>query len=318
MTAPPSPTVHVACAANDAYVPHSAAMLASLFRVHAARDVVVHFLHGPLLDPTVLGLLRAMVIGAGAAFVSHRIPDPAVAALPVMGRIPKEMWYRLFLPERLTGIERVLYLDCDTIVLDDVTPLWRTDLTRHALAAVNNVFEEGKERHAAGLGLAHPDRYFNSGVLLINLDAWRQERYSERTLALAGAADSRLTWPDQDALNVVLADRWIALHPRWNCQNSLFYYARAAEVFGKGPVREATTSPGILHFEGGLMAKPWHYLCRHPYRGAYFDSRRATPWPQVAIDGASAFHRLIRPLPMPVVLSAIKWRNRVRKALASL
>src|SRR5207253_2718503 len=80
-----------------------------------------------------------------------------------------------------------------------------------------------------------------------------------------------LVWPDQDACNVALEGRWLALHPRWNAQNSLWTWGDLARgVFGVDVVEEATTAPAILHFEGPSLSKPWHALCRHPWRDEYW------------------------------------------------
>lgn len=313
-----SQTLHIACAADSAYIPHCGAMLRSVFEWHEPRKVVVHFLHATALGGAPLRELRSMVSGAGAGFESYEIKNHLVARLPTMHRIPREMWFRLFLPERLAGIERVLYLDCDTIVLDDLSALWCTNLDHHWLGAVSNVFEAGKEQHAIALGLTDPRNYFNSGVLLMNLEAWRDEHCSERTLALATAPPHPLQWPDQDALNTVFAGHWLPLHPRWNCQNSLFYFPQARRVFGASVVREATDRPGIVHFEGGLFAKPWHYLCKHPYRQEYFRHRSGSSWPNVAIEGRSTLAFALRLLPTTALIQAYKWAHRLRRAISRI
>ncbi|HUP91356.1 MAG TPA: glycosyltransferase family 8 protein [Solimonas sp.] len=307
--------IHIACAADQAYVPHAAAMLRSLIVRQAARPVQIHFLHGPALPTPQLETLRGMVEALGARILFHPIPDQRVADLPEMGRISRVMWYRVFLPELLPGVDRVLYLDCDTIVMDSLDALWDSDLGANYLGAVNNVFEPGRGVRAVHLGLKGPECYFNSGVLLFNLSAWREHDCAGRVLAFARANSARLAWPDQDALNVVMAGRWLALHPRWNCQNSLFYFAHARNVFGAEVTSAATRDPGILHFEGGALAKPWHYLCKHPYRGEYFAQRAGTPWPEVSIEGRTAVNRLLRPLPMPLLLPALKAVHRLQGAV---
>ncbi|MFA5938151.1 MAG: glycosyltransferase family 8 protein [Sinimarinibacterium sp.] len=308
-------TLHVACAADANYVPHAAAMIHSLLQPPQADDVRVHFLHDALLAPELRDRLGAFVRDHGGDIRFHEVDMERLRGLPTMGRISQVMWLRVFLPELLPSESRVLYLDCDTQIVDDLQPLWRTDLCGAWLGAVANVFEPGKQVHAAALGLPEPRRYFNSGVLLMDLDAWRRERCAERILALVRDRTTRLVWPDQDALNVTFAGHWKALDPRWNCQNSLFFFRHAAEVFGAETVRAATESPGILHFEGGNLAKPWHYLCKHPMRSTYLHHRAATPWPLDRVEGRTWGNRLLRPLPMRILLPSLKFIHRVRSAL---
>jgi lipopolysaccharide biosynthesis glycosyltransferase len=287
--------IHVACAAEGPYVPHSAAMLHSvLAHTGGAR---IHYLHSPGLPAVTAARLQRMVERRGGVIAFHRMDPGSVAGFPSQHRFTSAMWYRLFLPELLPSVGRVLYLDCDTIVTDHLDELWSTDLEDHWLAAVTNVFEPWSEHRPAELGLAGPEAYFNSGVLLLNLAAMRRDRRGEALRALVRERGEELLWPDQDALNLVLGERRLALHPRWNCMNSVLTFPQAREVFGAAAVEEARLRPGIRHFEGPGANKPWHLLCDAPGRRGYFAHRRGTPWPRTRREGvtpANALRRLAR------------------------
>lgn len=302
--------MQVACATDATYLPHAAAMLHSLLSRHPGATA--HVLHGPDLATGPIDELQAMCRRLGGHLRPYVIDDAVVAGLPAMGRISRVMWYRLYLPDLLHGLDRVLYVDCDVVVMNDLRPLWETSLGDALVGAVSNVFERGFEHRARELGLAGPSHYFNSGVLLMDLKAWRRERTAQHVLAIARERARELAWPDQDALNMALTGRWRALHPRWNCQNSLFYFAHAADTFGPDRVREAIRDPGLLHFEGGALAKPWHYLCKHPFRAEYHRHRAGTPWPAVAPEGRTLLHMLMRPLPTTWTLRVLKRLQRVR------
>lgn len=280
-----------------AYLPHCAAMLHSVFAHRQGQQCQVHFLHGPELPVAELQPLAEMVERLGGTFVAHFIPAAWVEGLPRLSQIPAVMWYRVYLPQLLPAQTRVLYLDCDTVVMDDLASLWQTPLDGLYLAAVANVLEERVKDWPQALGLPPQAFYFNSGVLLFNLDQMRTDGMTEKLVAFGREQAARLRWPDQDALNAVLGRQCQFVHPRWNCQNSLFYYPRSREVFGAAQVREAIRQPGIVHFEGGNIVKPWHYLSKHPYRRAYLEHRRQTPWPQVEFQDRTVFNALLRLLP---------------------
>jgi lipopolysaccharide biosynthesis glycosyltransferase len=274
--------LHVACATDDAYAPHAAAMIHSALehgRVH------VHLLHGPGLTAEPIAALGAMVTAGGGRITFLEVPDAAIADLPLHDRFPPTMWYRILLPELCSQLDRVLYLDVDTIVVDDLEPLWSTDLAGHYVAAVTNVFQANHLHRPASLGLSGPEVYFNSGVILMNLDLMRRDRCSEALRAYATSGRTELEWPDQDALNVVLGERRVALHPRWNCMNSVLHFPASQDVFGAEALREARLHPGIRHFEGPSINKPWHYLCARDMRDLYWDQRRQTPWPDRRLEG---------------------------------
>lgn len=279
--------IDVAFAADEKYAPHAATLLSSLLTSNDPEMLRAHFLHPPELSIHVIDRLRGMVESSGASIEFHAISARTVRGLPSMGRISRVMWYRLLLPELLPAIKRVLYLDCDVLVLDRIAPLWDLDLDSCQVAAVSNVFPADLLDRPEQLGLP-PHGYFNSGVLLMDLDAWRAKGCAQAIAVLAREHPERLIFPDQDALNIVLGDSRLALHPRWNAQNSVFYSSWAADVLGATAVAEARADPAIVHFEGPAHAKPWHPESPHPYRQAYLDHRAHTPWPKIRSESNPA------------------------------
>jgi lipopolysaccharide biosynthesis glycosyltransferase len=268
----------VACAVQGAYVPHSAAMLRSVFAAGGVGGVRAHYLHGPGLRRASRRRLERLAQAAGGEIVFWPVPDDRVAGLPVHGYFTSAMWYRILLPELLPDVERVLYLDVDTLALDDLAPLWDIDLDGALVAAVTNVFERGRwDAHTEALGVAQED-YFNSGVLLLHLAEMRRSGSVDEMRRLAARHGDRLLWPDQDVLNLALGPRRVALHPRWNAMNSLFVFDNADEAFGPGEAREARARPAIRHFEGPGANKPWARGATVPHAAEYRRNRNATPW----------------------------------------
>jgi len=270
--------LHVACAAEGAYVRRSAAMLHSVLAQRGERDVRVHYLHSPRLPPAARDGLAAMVERGGGSLGLLEIPDGDVAGFPGDHRFTPAMWYRLFLPELLPDVDRVLYLDVDTLACDVLGALWDTDLEGHWVAAVTNVFEPWSAGRPDELGIPRPQAYFNSGVLLLNLAEMRRDGRGDALRACVRERGHALLWPDQDALNLVLGERRLALHPRWNCMNSVLSFPWSREVFGPEAVEEARARPGIRHFEGPGRNKPWHPLSRAPGRRRWLAHRAATAW----------------------------------------
>ena len=286
--------LHVSCAVEGGYVIHSAALLHSVLANAGERPVQVHYLHGPGFPGRSAELLQEMVTGLDGRISFLEIADEQVADLPHSAQFTSAMWHRTFLDELLPGVDRVLYLDVDTLVLDELEPLWTTHLGDSYLGAVTNVFEHRFLHRPADLGLPGPEVYFNSGVLLLNLDSMRRDGSGAAVRAYAREQGPQLEWPDQDALNVVLGRRRVPLHPRWNAMNSVMNFFWAPEVFPPGEVDLARRLPGIRHFEGPGPNKPWHYLCNQAFREAYAEHRRHTPWPRVRREGVTPANVLRR------------------------
>ena len=284
--------MHVSVGADRRYIPHAATALASV--LEHGHDVHAHFLHAGELRPDEADALHRMVEQRGGTLSVHDVDPARIEGLPVFGENPVTMWLRTFLPELVPDVSRMLYLDGDTLVVDDLAPLWQTDIEDHYVAAVTNVWEPWNEPYATEkLGIP---RYFNSGVLLMNLDLMRRDD-SPRAL-LEVARSQEMPWGDQDALNIVLGERRVELHPRWNAMNSVLTFPEAFEVFGREQVEEARARPGIRHFEGPSVNKPWHLLCAQPGRDEYLRHRAATPWPKVRKEGVT-----------PANLARLAWRR---------
>ena len=286
----------IACGSDPPFLPHIATLVHSVLE-HGGPAVRVHYLHGPELEDDDAARLRSMIERGGGRAVLHRIEPERIAGLARVHFAPPMLWYRAFLPELLPDVPRVLYLDGDTVAVDDLEPLWRTPLDDSYVAAVTNVFMPWDAGYPVALGLPGPEAYFNSGVLLMNLDAMRRDAISDALLEYGRTAPpTRVAWGDQDALNVLTGHRRVALAPRWNCMNSVVAHERSIEIFGREAVQEARERPAIRHFEGPAANKPWHVLCEAALRDEYLRHRRQTPWAGTPLAGDGPRNRARRAL----------------------
>jgi lipopolysaccharide biosynthesis glycosyltransferase len=310
---------HVAFAVNAPYLPWCATAISSCLSTNAHLPIAVHVLHDDsVLDEGLRAPLSAMAENAGGSIRFHHVDMSAIAEFPSLDRFGAVAWFRLLLPELLPDVDKLLYLDADTLVTDSIGALWDTPLGDAPMAAVANVVERPMWQHVKALGIDDPRRVFNTGVMLMDLASLREERLLEAVMKVVRDRRADLVWPDQDALNIVFADRWYGLHPRWNAQNSLWSWADlACGVFGSGTVAEATASPAILHFEGPSLCKPWHTLCQHPWRDEYWRHLRCTPWPDVEPEDNTMVTRLIARLPiqhqLPVYRVWYRWRRSLQR-----
>ena len=166
------------------------------------------------------------------------------ATLP---HVSKMTYARLLIPYVFPdNVSRVLYLDADLLVLDDLGPLWETDLEGAAVGAVLDRWNLQFKQNEPGLeDVPRVRDYFNAGVLLIDLDRWREQRISEKALNYL-SRHPRTPFSDQDALNVVCDGFWKKLNPRWNFQDH--YETSLSDM-------RAEQKPSIVHFV--MREKPW-------------------------------------------------------------
>lgn len=163
--------------------------------------------------------------------------------------------FRLLLPEILPEYDSLVYIDCDVIVRQDIGKLFEDiHLGDNYLAAVFEAPIEGQAERFKALG-CDPNRYFNSGFLLMNLKQMRLEKVSDKLLEACRVP--YLEFPDQDALNQVCKGRVLPLSPLYNGIRTFFlpqYKADFCKVYPEemwNKVQENAT----IHYTGG---KPWN------------------------------------------------------------
>lgn len=305
--------VRIALAIDAEYVPWAATTIASCLRSNPGDHVSFHVLHASSLPERDIEGIQTVVADRNSSVEFHAVRPSAIGGLPTTAEFGTVVWLRFYLSEILSGLSKVLYVDADTFVARDLTELWQIPLDDAPLAAVANVVEPPLRPHVAALGVEYPGGFFNSGVLLLNLELMRAESSLELLLRFARDHREDLVWPDQDALNAVFVGRWLPLHPRFNAQSCLWGWRDwAVEVYGEDAVREATRAPVIRHFEGRGLCKPWHYMCPAPGYKQYRRVLATTPWADTPIEDRTFATRLIRLLPADLQLRAYRrlegWR----------
>jgi lipopolysaccharide biosynthesis glycosyltransferase len=175
---------------------------------------------------------------------------------PVNTTVTRATYLRLTLSELLPADwSRVIYLDVDTITRRPLTQLWRTDLAGRVIAAVRDGYiPMVSSRHGLArwqeLGLDPDQAYFNTGVLLIDVDRWRGRDVYRHALDYLRAYRDDVRLFDQDALNAVLHDSWLPLDATWNVTGYWHNPARRA-----GRYATILQDAHIRHFAG--PRKPW-------------------------------------------------------------
>lgn len=293
----------VAFAIDEAYVPFCAAAIRSLLDHHGPDEVDLHVVHDGSLHRPTGARLRRWLADAGVSATFHTVGPSRLAGLPSRDRFGAIVWSRLLLPELLADRDRVLYLDADVLVTGRLDELWDTDLEGVAVGAVRNVVERSQRDRLRRLGIDDLLDVLNSGVLLFDLEALRARPLLPVAREVLARFGDQIRWPDQDVLNVVYADAWTPLDPRYNVMNSFYDWEGATErVLGTSQRRSALAAPAVLHFEGPTACKPWHVLSSHPFRDRYREVLSRTAWSDVSLDGDDRTTRLLARLPQSVQL----------------
>jgi lipopolysaccharide biosynthesis glycosyltransferase len=196
---------------------------------------------------------------------------PASLHLPLPNNLTLETYFRFWVADLFKNYSRALYLDPDTIVLGNIAELWSTDLQGRAVGAVPIPGSTKPAYH----GMPAGSLYFNSGVLLFDLEAWRSRGYRDVCLEYLCRHPEKATDADQDILNICLANDWTSLPFKWNVISPFYYLSHDLQL-SPDEIDEVRREARIIHFNGA--SKPWSYLSVHPRRSEYWKHLRLTEW----------------------------------------
>ncbi|MDR3289730.1 MAG: hypothetical protein LBT02_00395 [Rickettsiales bacterium] len=165
-----------------------------------------------------------------------------------------DAWTRFLFPfKEKTNIDKLIYLDNDTLVVDDINKLYNENLENYAVGGILDIgfpLEEMEENEKF-LQLSKTDYYFNSGVLLINTKKWIEDDITNKLIMTGKKYGKKLKYPDQDALNIVFSTNKFKLLPLRYDMLDLVDKTKISEVhpnFTKNYIENEYKNPIIVHF----------------------------------------------------------------------
>ncbi len=255
----------IAFGVDENYVEPMLVALVSVATVGAVDASVadVRVLHRGLSGKTRDRIAR---VASGLELDLELIQVPgADASFPVSDWVSEAVYLRLRLGEAITEAPVLLYLDCDLVATDSLRPLLaeRIDRVVGAVRSTPNPLLQcdGALPGWRDIGLPADREYFNSGVMLIDLDRWRAEEIGIRSAQFIADHPEHIRFWDQDALNVVIDDEWTRLSGENNVvalsplMPGLIDQYRGGDVLSLEDALAMEDTARILHFAGPL--KPW-------------------------------------------------------------
>ena len=237
------------------YLAQLRVLLSSIAINSPDAEFSLYLVHDGIAEPEILRISRWME-GRGWKLIPLRVGSKLFEGAPSTVQYPKEMYYRLLAPHILPeNLDRVLYLDPDILVINPITPLWRTDMKGNIFAAASHtgITELAKGVNRIRLGTEHD--YYNSGVLLMDLAAGRTDTDPDEIFSYVREHGKELLLPDQDVLNALYGSRILPLSDViWN-YDARNYASYMLKYSGQTNEDWVMRNTAILHFCG--KAKPW-------------------------------------------------------------
>lgn len=255
----------IAYSINEKYVGYCLVSVCSLLDNNRGCRINIHILYDSLL-PDSINRIRDFIAQRGGNVVFHEVAEESVSGL-ILNSWPQSAWYRIFLPQILgEDVERVLYLDSDTIVSGPIAELFEMDMNGKSLAGCVDVMTLNDEVFTR-LGYHKSLGYICSGVLLINLDYFRIHNITQEILSYAKKNAEVLKYPDQDAINYICRDTKLLLPLKYETMNSYFRNDEFVNLY-HDQFADMIADHRIIHYAG---CPPWFIETSvHPFTNLFW------------------------------------------------
>lgn len=264
--------------ANEQFLPHAAVMIYSVLQTKHPDTRIDFYLLDDGVTLETKARLNKMLSDDRSSIAYLEVDKNQYASYVSNERFPSAVYHRISIPSLLekTDYTRALYIDGDMVAAADLTELLSVNLQDSVIGAVE---DSGFHPRLEKMGIhSKSGKYFNSGMMLIDLEKWRSEDISQQTFTFIQEHSEKLVFFDQDALNAILHDKWLPLHPKFNAQTMMLTKETThPDPEGERLCQEARKEPVLIHFNG--VHKPDHPDCQHPYVDLYREYRQYTPFP---------------------------------------
>lgn len=252
---------------DENYLDQLKVLVTSIYINNPGEIFNIYLIHSGIED-SVLGALKRELEKFSYRLFPIKANDDLFSSAKTTDRYPKEMYFRLLagnlLPENLS---KILYIDPDILVINSLTNLWNIDISDYLFAAASHTGKTDVANNVNKIRLGTDTDYYNSGLLLINLDKARKEIVAEEIFSYADENYKNLLLPDQDILNALYGDRVLPLDDaiyNYDARNYSSYLLRSK---GEEDLEWVMENTVVLHFCG--RDKPWKKNHRSKFTALY-------------------------------------------------
>jgi len=269
---------------NERYAPYAGVSITSLFENNKAAKSIYIYILGEDLSVKSIDRLKELADCYNRTLIFVQTDDLITRMKELnmpsyRGSFAANL--RMFVTDIAKDADRILYLDADTLVTGDLSKLYD-----FSIKTVGMVYDTLSCEHKYDIGHGREDGYFNSGVILYDLNKWRENDFTAKIIDHVANVRAQYPSPDQDLINVVVKDEITVLPAEYNYQPHLrvYSYRTFMKVFAPYPyyseeeVSLADANPVILHAFRYIGEFPWHKGNCHPFTAQFDKYLKLSPW----------------------------------------
>lgn len=273
--------MNIAYSCNDYYIPQTGVSMISLFENNKDVDDITVYLISKDVSERNVKILREIAERYHRGFKEVKFDDIAFDLdLSNTGRHIATIYTKVFFP-RIEGVDKMIYLDSDTVVAGSFKELWEDNLDGVYMGVVETL----PTKFYKELGLPKGDRFFNDGMAICNVAYCREHNLIKKVLEVVEDYNGNPPTLSEGALNKVCYGKVKYISLKYNLMAGLLYMCKIdAEYmshllhYGEEELRESCKNPVVIHYLTAFYNRPWFKNCSHPYKDEYFKYKAISPW----------------------------------------
>ena len=256
--------ISIAYAPDDKYVNQTVVSMKSALEHNEQVEFIIMY--------SKLSAESMQKLGAvGGSLRLIKMDESQFADLTLSKWVTVQAWFRIKLPDLCKDLDKVLYLDCDTLIRGNLDELFSLDLTDKYLAGVKDVW--GVSKYVKRLGMKS-GVYVNSGMLLFNCNYCRKEHFFDKVVDFAKNNAKIIEFCDQDSINKVVDEYKLVISPKYNMMDTWWrggYYEFEGEE--ETEYLQSKENPVIVHLTG---LKPAFKGCGNKFKDEWWEVAKKT------------------------------------------
>lgn len=256
--------ISIAYAPDDKYVNQTVVSMKSALEHNEQVEFIIMY--------SKLSAESMQKLGAvGGSLRLIKMDESQFSDLTLSKWVTVQAWFRIKLPDLCKDLDKVLYLDCDTLIRGNLDELFSMGLTGKYLAGVKDVW--GVSKYVKRLGMKS-GVYVNSGMLLFNCDYCRKEHFFDKVVDFAKNNAKIIEFCDQDSINKVVDEHKLVISPKYNLMDTWWrggYYEFEGEE--EAEYLHAKENPVIAHLTG---LKPAFKGCGNKFKDEWWEVAKKT------------------------------------------
>lgn len=273
--------MNIAYSCNDYYIPQTGISMISLFENNRDVEQICVYLISKDVSEKNVSQLKSIAEQYHRDFREVKFDEIAYdLKLSNTGRHIATIYTKVFFP-RIEGVDRMIYLDSDTIVVGSLKELWEDNLDGVYMGVVETL----PTKFYKELGLPKGDRFFNDGMAVCNVAYCREHNLIDKVLKVIDDYNGNPPTLSEGALNKVCYGKVKYISLKYNLMAGLLFlcdidskYMSHVLHYSEEELYESCSHPVVIHYLTAFYNRPWFSPCKHPYKDEYLKYKAVSPW----------------------------------------